>query len=232
MARRAVQSPELDLSLETPAPRASATDAAYFTLREAILARRLPAGTPLIEASLAKQFGISKTPVREALQRLVHSGLVDYQMAQGATVHTLTQDEIHEVFELRLLLEPVALCESIPYLSADDFARLDGVMSEACAARDENDYHELSRLNSIFHTRLYSRAPNRLMVHWLDSLTDRRRLITMEGWSREDRSRTELDEHAGILAAAHAGNPPLAAARLVQHIQRFHELVQMNGHNG
>jgi DNA-binding GntR family transcriptional regulator len=197
----------------------------YAALREAILTRQLPGGTPLIEANLAQQFGVSKTPIREALQRLAHGGLVDMELARGATVHTLTLDEIRDIFEMRLLLEPLALRQSAPLMTADDLVALETVLTEAAGALEAGDYPNLSALNGRFHGLLYSRAANHLLVRWLDSLSDRRRLITMHGWAMENRSGREWEEHRGIFEALTAGDTEAAAARLAAHITRFSEII-------
>lgn len=225
MARRSAPASAIHLPLGAHDRRTSATDTVFERLRKAILSSELPAGTPLIEAQLAQQLGVSKTPVREALQRLSQSGLVDYELARGATVHTLTLGEIRDSFELRLLLEPEALRQSIPHFSLDDCHRLDGVLQQAQAALVREDSAELSRLNTTFHRALYRHAENRLMAGWLDNLGDLRQLMTIQGWARQNRSAREWQEHQGIFEAACDGDGALASERLIAHIHGFQNLV-------
>jgi DNA-binding GntR family transcriptional regulator len=224
MARRPRQQPVPELQL-IPAPRASASETVYEALREAILTRELPGGTPLIEAQLARQFNVSKTPIREALQRLGHGGLVDYELARGATVHTLTAQEIQDVFEMRVLLEPLAVQQSIPRLKPQHTEILEDTLLQAQQALQQQDYKQLSLLNSRFHQTLYSQATNHLLLRWLDSLSDLRRLITMHGWALENRSAREWEEHHAIWEAAQNNDVPLAVDCLTRHIQRFSQLV-------
>ena len=225
MARRSAPSSTIEITLPALRPRPSATDAVYDTLREAILTCELPGGTPLIEAALAAQFGVSKTPVREALHRLAHSGLVDMELARGATVHTLTPDEIRDISELRAELEPLALRQSIPHFTASDLQHMRQVLIEAKQALVANDYQQLSVLNSSFHNALIHRAPNKLLIKWLESLSDRRRLISMQGWSIDNRSPREWDEHSAIIDALEAGEGEAAVQRLRDHILRFSQIV-------
>lgn len=225
MARRSTPSATIQISLPTLRPRASATDAVYDTLREAVLTCELPGGTPLIEAALAAQFGVSKTPVREALHRLAHTGLVDMELARGATVHTLTQDEIRDISELRAELEPLALRQSIPHFTSNDLHHMRQVLTQAKQAISDSDYQQLSILNSTFHNALTHRAPNRLLVKWLESLSDRRRLISIQGWSIDNRSLHEWDEHSAIVDALEAGDSEAAVQRLRDHILRFSQIV-------
>ncbi len=225
MARRSTPSAAIELSLPTLRPRASATDAVYDTLREAILACELPGGTPLIEAALAAQFGVSKTPVREALHRLAHSGLVDMELARGATVHSLSPDEIRDISELRAELEPLALRQGIPHLSSSDLQHMRQTLAHAKEALTANDYRKLSLLNSSFHNALTQHAPNQLLLKWLESLSDRRRLISMQGWSLDNHSQREWDEHSAIVDALEASDGEAAVSRLRDHILRFSQIV-------
>lgn len=224
MARRVRRQTASDFQL-SPSPRASTSDTVFEALRQAILARDLPGGTPLIEVELAQQFQVSKTPIREALQRLTHSGLVDYELARGATVHTLTAEEIQDVFEMRVLLEPLAVRQSIPRLTQEDYSLFEETLNQAKIALEVGNFRELSALNSKFHNCLYQRTTNHLLLRWLDSLSDLRRLITMHGWALENCSEREWDEHRGIFEATQAGNIDLAVERLTQHITRFSVLV-------
>lgn len=225
MARRSNAPVSTELPLAALRPRVSATDSVYESLREAILSCALAGGTPLIEATLAAQFGVSKTPVREALQRLAHSGLVDMELARGATVHTLTLREIRDISELRSELEPMALRQSIPHMTDDDLHTLRDVLQQARQAIVTHDYQQLSILNSQFHSALYKRTPNQLLTRWLESLGDRRRLISMQGWALENRSSVEWEEHSAIVDALEAGDTDAAVNRLRDHIQRFARIV-------
>lgn len=200
----------------------SRVDAVYGTLKEAILSQTLAGGIPLVESQIAAQFEISKTPVREALLRLAQEGLVDFQPIRGATVHSLTVGEIRDLFEMRLHLEPLALAQSAPLLSKTDLKHLEDLLTQA---KNQTDLAELSRINLEFHRGLYQAAPNQLLLGWLESLNDRRRLLSLQGWRKQNRSAQEWKEHSGILSAIQKADFELAQQRLREHIQRFASLV-------
>src|SRR5262245_24385406 len=90
------------------ATRQTAPQAVADALREAILSGALPGGSRLIQSSLANHFGVSSTPVREALRQLAAEGLVQFDSYRGAVVFTPSAEEIEDVWDLLLRLEPVA----------------------------------------------------------------------------------------------------------------------------
>ncbi len=203
----------------------STSDIIFEALRESILMGELPPGTQLIEKTLAEQFGVSKTPVREALHHLSHIGLTDIETAKGATVHILTYDEIKDIWEMRQYLEPLALELSIPHLVEEEISRLRQILKDARTALDEGRMKDLAQLNTEFHELLYSKADNHLLVQWLDSLSDRRRLVSMHIWDIENNSDAEWKEHYAILEAVEARDIDTASQALKTHIGNFTKQV-------
>lgn len=199
----------------------STSDLIFDALRESILTGDLKPGTQLIEKNLAAEFGVSKTPVREALHHLSHIGLVDLETAKGATVHTLTYEEIKDIWEMRQYLEPMALELSIPHLTDDEIQQLRDCLEDARNALAQNNMKLLSQINTDFHELLYSKASNHLLIRWLDSLSDRRRLVSMNIWDIENNSDKEWQEHRAILDAIEAGDIPTASQALKNHIGNF-----------
>jgi DNA-binding GntR family transcriptional regulator len=117
----------------------SRTDFVLGLVRERILAGRYPPGSPLVEAELAAEFQVSKTPVREALKLLAGSGLVVMSNYRGASVRAVTVDLVREVYDLRALLEPEALARSVA--AGVDFtaARKELAAAGADPSRDADD---------------------------------------------------------------------------------------------
>jgi DNA-binding GntR family transcriptional regulator len=226
MARRSEPRPELKLSFASRAIPGNRTDSVFDAIKQAILTRALLSGTPLIEQHLAEEFGVSKTPVREALLRLSKEGLVKLENTRGASVVELTRDEVRDIFQMRLHLEPLALEQSAEFFKKPQLKALEQVLKNAEKAVVQGDFVTLSRLNIDFHRGLYALSPNQLLVGWLDGLSDRRRLLSVQGWQRENRSGTEWQEHRSILDAVQDGDIKLAKKRLVDHIKRFSRILE------
>ena len=207
----------------------SRTDLVAEAIRSAILDRTLQPGDLLVERQLAEQFGVSKTPVREALIMLGRSGLLAQTRNRGVTVHSLTLDEIRHVYEERFLLEPWALRTIIEAGRSDFVESMDALRKAADFATEGNQAAQ-AMANRRFHRGLYSACENVLIVDVLDSLQDIIALATVTVlWEKLSSSDVEAAEHQAILNAAVAGDAPLAESLLRQHIEasikRFRTIV-------
>ncbi|MCZ8376568.1 MAG: GntR family transcriptional regulator [Beijerinckiaceae bacterium] len=127
-------------------------------LRQSILDGTHEAGTQLRQDFLAEQYGVSRIPVREALFQLEAEGLVRIIPHKGAVVSGLSLEEINDVFDLRLMLEPRLLAQSGPRLAAKDFERVDEMHAAFSAAIAARDTSQFGVLNARFHLALYARA--------------------------------------------------------------------------
>lgn len=124
-------------------------------VRRAILGGVLPEGTRLVQAELAGQFGVSNTPVREALRQLSAEGLIRFDPYRGAVVHSPTLDEVREVYELRLLLEPVAIRRTVDEASSTQLEHARQLQQEMVRT---DDVGEWVLLNRRFHGVLIEAA--------------------------------------------------------------------------
>ncbi|MFF8385287.1 GntR family transcriptional regulator [Streptomyces kanasensis] len=199
-----------------PSPIPSRTQYVLEAIKHAILTGGLPPGRALVEAELAAQFGVSKTPVREALKTLAGTGLVVMSQYKGATVRTVDAAMAREVYDVRLLLEPEALRRTITRRASLDAA------GEALAQADvAADQAERSLANREFHRALYLPCGNPLLARMLDEVRDQAALVSTVAWSADPSWQREAEEHRGILHLALAGDADGAALALREHIARF-----------
>jgi DNA-binding GntR family transcriptional regulator len=122
-------------------------------LRSAILGGRIGPGDRVRQEDIAQQLGASRLPVREALQMLAAEGLIDHEPNKGARVRLLSMHEVDVMYKMREQLEPLALAEALPSLSAGDVFRLNEIQEEIEAGVDVERFLELDR---EFHLRPYS----------------------------------------------------------------------------
>lgn len=197
-------------------PASSRTGLVVEALRRSILTGELPAGQSLVETELARHFGISKTPVREALKTLVGAGLVTMSEYKGATVRVVDEEMARNVFDVRSLLEPVAVARTIE--RGLDVELAQEALDRAAASADEA---ERSLANRDFHQLLYSNCGNPVLVDMLNGLREQTALISVNAWTQQPSWDEEAAEHAEILAAARNGDAGRAAELVLNHIHSF-----------
>jgi DNA-binding GntR family transcriptional regulator len=188
-------------------------------LRQEILSGEHPPGTPLRQEALAAAYGVSRIPLREALRQLEAEGLVEIAPHRGAVVTALSPDEVRDVFELRLMLEPRLLRASIPALSAPDLAELGDIQAAFEDAIARADSARWGALNARLHLAMYRRAPLPRSLAIVTGLLQtserytRLQLSTRESWRRAER------EHAELVTLCAAGDVEAAVTVLDSHIR-------------
>jgi len=134
-------------------------DAVAARLRRAIMSGQYAAGTRLRQADVAEQFGVSTTPVREAFVSLVQEGFLTVDAHKGVMVRQPDVAELHELYEIRLALEPLATGMAAKRITDEDLADLDEIVEEMRELASQPATEEQhSVLNSRFHARIYSIA--------------------------------------------------------------------------
>src|ERR1700733_1829960 len=148
-------------------PRQSLTSAVADQLRDRIIRSEISEGTQLNQGAIAREFQVSRIPVREALRQLESEGLITIVQHHGAVVSSLSPDDIEELFEIRMLLECEVLKLSIPGLTESDLAHAEAILVryEKELLRPEH-ISEWGRLNWEFHSALYSgtRSPHFMSI--------------------------------------------------------------------
>ncbi|CAL9570849.1 GntR family transcriptional regulator [Streptomyces sp. enrichment culture] len=201
-------------SVPTPIP--SRTQYVLEEIKRRILTGLLSPGQALVETDLAAQFGVSKTPVREALKTLAGTGLVVMNQYKGVTVRTVDADMAREVYDVRLLLEPEALRRAVRR-----GASLDAARAALTRADDATDPAERSLANREFHRALYLPCGNPLLGRMLDEVRDQAALVSTVAWAADPSWDREAAEHREILRLALGGDADGAARALHTHIASF-----------
>ncbi|MEV8564070.1 GntR family transcriptional regulator [Streptomyces sp. NPDC051322] len=214
-----------------PSPIPSRTQYVLEAIKHSILTGQLSPGQALVETELAAQFGVSKTPVREALKTLAGTGLVVMSQYKGVTVRTVDAAMAREVYDVRLLLEPEALKRSILRK-----ASLQAAQEALVRADGAEDRAERSLANREFHRALYLPCGNPLLAKMLDEVRDQAALVSTVAWASDPSWDREAGEHREILRFALDGDVERAARTLHNHIAGFVERAfpdsEMSGASG
>ncbi|MFI6520308.1 GntR family transcriptional regulator [Spirillospora sp. NPDC050679] len=199
-------------------PRAA--DTAYAELRRMILSGDAAAGSRLGEAELAEALGLSRTPVREALQRLNADGLVEVLPHRGARVVRWTAEDLEEIFELRGLLEPYAAARAARRgVPAEALAELSACCEAMEAAAAGGDFGRLAELNDRFHGRVIALSGNGRLPGLLTSVVHAPLVLgTFRRYDAAALARS-MAHHRELVAALRAGDPEWAEAVMRSHIR-------------
>ncbi|MFF9342411.1 MULTISPECIES: GntR family transcriptional regulator [unclassified Streptomyces] len=201
-----------------PSPIPSRTQYVQEAIKHDILTGGLRPGQALVEAELAARFGVSKTPVREALKTLAGSGLVVMSQYKGVTVRMVDADMARAVYDVRLLLEPEAVRRAVA-----SGAPLDAAHEALARAAGADDPAERSLANRAFHRALYLPCGNPLLGRMLDEVRDQAALVSTVAWASVPSWDREAAEHEEILRLAAAGDADGARRAVHAHIASFVE---------
>ncbi|MFK5923299.1 MAG: GntR family transcriptional regulator [Verrucomicrobiota bacterium] len=176
-------------------------------LRNDIISGRMKEGAPLREIALAKQFKVGRGPIREALQRLSHEGMVTAKPNCGVRVAASPPDSIQElIIPLRRTLETFALRSFYHDLKPTDFQRWDDILQRMRRACEDCDYASTVELDIEFHQSIVERAEqNDLLSIWL-TMVSRLRHQFQQGHRKYDDAMKIYYEHAAIVAIFQTGD--------------------------
>ena len=216
----------------SPAPAKNTVERAYLYLRDRTVSFGYRPGERINEVELAASLGMSRAPVREALNRLIADGLVVMEPGRGFFCRKLSAKEITDLFAVRADLEVSAVrtaCQSADPEAlktlADDWdailAQQASLPIDALVAADED-----------FHIRLASLSGNAERVRYLGNINARIRFVRRINLEEDGRRSASLAEHALILAAVARGDAETACALVSQHLSISAEEVLAHIHTG
>lgn len=192
---------------------------AYQKMREAIQSGELKPGTRLREVELAEWLGSSRTPVREALNRLQTEGLVVQEPRRGMIIAELDHSMVSELYFMREVLEGTAA-----RLAARHASDVEISMLREIADRDKNltDPIKLARNNRMFHETLYRAAHNRYLLKTLSLLQESLALLGPTTLGMPGRSHTAYEEHSALVRAIEQHDADAADEMSRAHIRSAH----------
>jgi DNA-binding GntR family transcriptional regulator len=191
----------------------------YRELKDAILKGEFAPGTRLVEVQVAEQLGVSRTPVREALKRLLAEEYVSRDLLGGLVVHAVTQREVEEAYFIRGGLDGLAAHLAAYRISPDEVAKLSVIHKTMADAFKDGRTDEAVAANIAFHDAIYEIAGNRRLSDMARGLRDFVRRFSAEAFVMvPDRTKQVLKEHGAILAALEANDPDAAEAAARHHL--------------
>lgn len=196
---------------------ATAEQEAYLHLHSAIRSGRYRAGDRLIPEEIAAEIGMSRMPVREAFQRLAADGLVVIRPNRGCIVAGLSLDEIYETFEIRSVLEGLAVRLAIPKIDSEVLAELERILDKMESSGRSGSSDWVTR-HQQFHSQIYSLSGRPKLIRQIAQLH-----VVIEPYLRiwfdyADKPLSPQEEHRVVIEALRSNDPDGAEAAMRNHI--------------
>ncbi|MBN9277421.1 MAG: GntR family transcriptional regulator, partial [Hyphomicrobium sp.] len=207
----------------------ASTETIVERITTAVLEQRLPLGAKLGEEKLCAVFGVSRTKVRQALNRLARSKLVVLKPRRGAFLAEPTPEEARQIFEARRVIECEIFAQFTRTASEADLAALERHVQAERRAIRMDDVRLRNRLLGTFHVRIAEMVGNKVLTEILADLVTRSSLITLLLQSTQAAS-CSSDEHRALIAAIRARKAPLVQKLLREHLDHVErDLADIDG---
>lgn len=204
---------------EAPAGRGrSRADRAYAELRRMITTAEVSPGERLAEVAIAEWLGVSRTPVREALQRLEREGLAQRGSRGGFTVAGLSPREVHETCELRVLLDTALFQRAAAAIATDGAERLIVLTEHMRTAAQAGDVDGWTAADESFHQIIEAAADQQLLATLARNLREQLQRFALLSTALQGRLITCADEHMALARAVQAGDTAAVATAVADHI--------------
>jgi len=209
----------------------------YDAILNEIVSGQLEPGDPLVEAQLSERFGISKTPIREALIRLKRDGLVESALHHKNRVTTPTEDDVRQACEVRDWIESRVTAHCAENPDPKLVARLEESVKKAEKALDAGNEQAYLKAIRDFSDVLMEASGNRYAIRVLDTMNNVLTFIANISRGEPGRRKRSIDEHKAILEAVRSGDPVAAAEATGRHLHSIekdslHRLASLQGAKG
>jgi DNA-binding GntR family transcriptional regulator len=200
---------------------------AYDFLKQAILNQRYPPGQTLVEATIADELGMSRTPVREAIRELSREGLVETIPNRGAIVRALSPQELLDIFDIKIRLEGLCAARAAERngpATASKLLRATKAMAAAAKAKDRQAYLQA---DEAYHAAIYAGAQNERAHQIVSDLNAQWHRLRAGMAAIESRMETAVEEHRRIAEAIGAGDAEAAETAMRVHLENLRDEVRI-----
>jgi DNA-binding GntR family transcriptional regulator len=197
------------------------SDKAYNVLLEMIIGGQLESGERLIEEQLAENLGVSRTPLRDAINRLAKDGLVSIQPRKGASVQKFSIDDVMEVYDIRIALEGLAAGLAAAKIDLSKLEKLKMLFT----SRNTKD---LIKGDTQLHDLIISSCGNKRLINMLNGLKNFIQIFRVSGYTFKDRSMVATMEHIKILESLEKRDRKLSEKLMRKHIEKTQKSVLEN----
>lgn len=207
------------------APVQRLTDTAYQAIKQDILVCDLAPGVEVTERELGGRYGLGKAPLREALIRLRHEGLLQSIPRSGYRITPVTIQDVQDIFALRLLLEPAAARQAAGHIDERLLKELNELCRAGYTPGDRASESAFLRANRQFHVAIADASGNRRLARMLGQLLEETERLFHLGLAVRDRTEEMKHEHEALVAALVSGDADAAEHATIEQINTARTMV-------
>lgn len=204
----------------------SVSDIVFEELREAIFTKKLKPNQRLVETDLARQMGISRTPIREAIRMLENEGLVVHVPRKGAMVSGFSYEDISEIYMIRSVLEGLAVGLAAENISEKEIEELEEILNKTWGCMNNGELKELSKLFTRFNYILTRASKMPRLCALVDTMQEYIEQTRIVSFSSIERQKEAYQEHKRIIDAVKQKNKELAERLAREHIEKAREAYE------
>ncbi|WP_432662126.1 GntR family transcriptional regulator [Wukongibacter baidiensis] len=207
----------------------SLTSMIFEKIREDILIGKYVSGEKIVEAKLADEFGVSRTPVREALKQLELDGLVDNIPNRGVMVKGISKQDIDDIFTIRIAIEGIAVKWAIERMDDGDLEKLKEIFELMEFYTFKKDLDKIAELNTKFHEVIYNATKSRYLEHVLKDFQFFMKTTRYKSLRSPGRLDSALDEHREVLEAFVQKDIDRAVNAILKHVNNSRDNAKRIG---
>ncbi|MDQ0199428.1 GntR family transcriptional regulator [Neobacillus ginsengisoli] len=204
-----------------PAKKGFLKDHAYEMIKKLLMNGDLSPGEFLSEGFLSEQLGMSRTPIRSALQRLEYEGIVRIHPKQGIYICDVSVQQVNEVYEIRMVLETFAIRKLSDSINQHQVKELKEILNQQNEQIKNQDLYLSLKYDTAFHLKIMEFIGNKQMLEMFKSIEEKLSFYGKKVLSKKvDRLKETYEEHLLILTELEKGNTEAAVLHMEEHIQR------------
>ncbi len=196
----------------------SLSDMIFAALRDKILTGECTAGEKIKENSIANEFNVSRTPIREAFKQLEQEGLIENITNKGAYVVGFTKQDIEDLYEIRRAVESVAIKWAIERITEDELKKLQEIYDLMEFYTQKKDMSKVMEINTQFHEAIYTATNSRFLSQVLRVYQIYVNKTRKAALKDEDRLTETLKEHKSILDCFYLHDPEKGSEEIIKHL--------------
>lgn len=199
----------------------------FQSIRDDILKGKYSEGEELREATLGKELGVSRTPVREALRQLELEGLIEIIPNKGAYVVGISQKDVHDIYVIRSMLEGLCARWAAEHITQEQIEELEEIIMLSEFHSQKGHIRQVTELDSQFHEVLYSACESRILEHVLSDFHKYVQMTRNKSVKEHDRAKRSIEEHRMMLEAIRDQDAGRAESLANDHILHVMENLHM-----